>query len=188
MPAVTAAARALKLAGDPAVDGLLDAPGIEAVTARASVHLGEARRVPQLGGEVAIALDAVGGQLDVAALRGHGGQREAQRVGAVLVDHAQGVHDVALGLGHLLPLLVAHEGMDVDVVERDLLHEVEPHHHHARDPEEDDVEAGDEHAGGIEALELLGLLGPAERRERPQGGGEPGVEDVGVALKQDWSL
>ena len=35
--------------------------------------------------------------------------------------------------------------MDVDVVERHLVHEVQPDHHHPRDPEEDDVEAGDEH-------------------------------------------
>ena len=77
-----------------------------------------------------------------------------RRIEIDAVDDVQGVHDVALGLGHLLPLLVAHEGVDVDVVERDLLHEVEAHHHHARDPEEDDVEAGDEHAGGIEAREL----------------------------------
>ena len=51
--------RALDLAGDPAVDGLLDGLGIEVLLAHALVHLGEARRVPQLGREVAIALDAL---------------------------------------------------------------------------------------------------------------------------------
>ena len=38
--------------------------------------------------------------------------------------------------------------VDVDVVERHLLHEVQAHHHHAGDPEEDDVEAGDQRAVG----------------------------------------
>ena len=54
------------------------------------------------------------------------------------------IDDVALRLRHLGAGVVAHQRVDVDVVERDLLHEVEAHHHHAGDPEEDDVEAGDE--------------------------------------------
>ena len=218
MPAVTAAA---VRSTSPAIQRLTVSStflGSKPGCAHAVVHLGEARGVPELGGEVAVALHHLERELDVAPLRRHGGQREAQRVGAVgrdaggvvlarvagdavgvllvhqpvdalldqpvevdAVDDVQGVHDVALGLGHLLPALVADEGVDVDVAERDLLHEVEPHHQHARDPEEDDVEAGDEHAGRIEPLHLLGLVGPAERGERPQGGGEPGVEDVGVA-------
>ena len=65
--------------------------------------------------------------------------------------------------------------------ERHVLHEVQPHHHHPRDPEEDDVEAGDERVGRIVARELRGPVGPAQRRERPQRGGEPGVEHVLVA-------
>ena len=64
------------------------------------------------------------------------------------------------------------------------LHEVQAHHHHARDPEEDDVEAGDERAGWIKACELGRLVRPAERRERPQRRGEPGVEHVFVALEK----
>ena len=74
--------------------------------------------------------------------------------------------------------------MDVDVAERDLAAEVQAHHHHPRDPEEDDVEAGDEHVGRIEALELRRLVRPAERRERPQRRGEPGVEHVLVARER----
>ena len=42
--------------------------------------------------------------------------------------------------------------MDVDVAERDLLLEVQAHHHHPGDPEENDVEAGDQNAGRIVAL------------------------------------
>ena len=69
-------------------------------------------------------------------------------------------------------------------MERHLLHEVQAHHHHARDPEEDDVEAGDQRRRRVIALELRRLVGPAERRERPQRGGEPGVEHVLVARER----
>src|SRR5262252_2396813 len=80
-----------------------------------------------------------------------------------------------------MPALVAHERMDVDLVERHLFHKVQPHHHHAGDPKEDDVEAGDERAGRIEAFELRRLVRPPEGRERPQCGRKPSVEDILVA-------
>ncbi len=72
--------------------------------------------------------------------------------------------------------------MDIDGVEGDLIDDRKLHHHHPGDPEEDDVEAGDEDVGREVFLQLLGLLGPAERADGPEAGGEPGVEDVGVAL------
>ena len=58
------------------------------------------------------------------------------------------------------------------------------HHHHAGDPEEDDVKPGDEDGGGEVFFEFLSVLGPAEGTDGPEAGGEPGVEDVGVA--PDW--
>ena len=83
------------------------------------------------------------------------------------------------------PALVAHQGVDVDGAERHIAHEVQAHHHHAGDPEEDDVEAGDQHVGRVVALQLRRLLRPAERRERPQRRREPGVEHVGIAPQRD---
>src|SRR5581483_11092006 len=91
------------------------------------------------------------------------------------------VDDIALRLRHLLPFLIADQRMDVDVAERHVAHELEAHHDHARDPEEKDIEAGDEHRRRIEALQIFRLLRPAERRERPQARGEPGIEDVWIA-------
>ena len=76
------------LAENPAVELAANGGGIEAGDAPAAVHFGEARGVPQLGREIAIAFDAGGRELDVAALRRHRGQREAQGVGAVAVDQA----------------------------------------------------------------------------------------------------
>ena len=69
-----------------------------------------------------------------------------QRLERDAVDDVERVDDVALGLGHLLAVLVADQAGDVDVAERHVAHELQSHHHHAGDPEEDDVEAGDQHA------------------------------------------
>src|SRR5439155_27077960 len=71
--------------------------------------------------------------------------------------------------------------MDVDGAERDVTAEVQPHHHHPGDPKEDDVKACNEHVRRIIPRQLGRLLGPTERRERPQCGGEPGIEDILVA-------
>jgi hypothetical protein len=146
-----------------------------------AVHLGEAEGVPELRGEVAVAGDPLGRELQVAAHGGHRGEREAHGVGAEFVDEVERVEHVAERLRHLLALLVADEGVDIDGVEGDLVHDGELHHHHPGDPEEDDVEAGDEDGGREVFPERLGLLGPAQRADGPEAGGEPGVEDVGVA-------
>ncbi len=53
---------------------------------------------------------------------------------------------------------------------------------HPGHPEEDDVIPCDQHVGGVEVVQVLGLLRPAQGGEGPQGGGEPGVQHVGVPL------
>ena len=94
------------------------------------------------------------------------------------VDDVERVDGVALDLRHLLAVLVGDHRVQVDRPERHLLHEVQPRHHHPRDPEEDDVVPGLEQRRRVEGLELAGLVGPAQRRERPQPRREPGVEHV----------
>jgi hypothetical protein len=101
-----------------------------------------------------------------------------QLVQADAVDQVERVEDVALRLRHLVTVLVADQAGDVDLAERDVARELEAHHDHPRDPEEDDVEARDEHRGWIEGRELRRVLRPAERREWPERGGEPRVEHV----------
>ena len=134
------------------------------------VHEEEAGGVPDFVGEGAVAFGAGFVEGDVGAGRGHAGEGEADGVGAVLGDDLDGVDDVALGLGHLLAVGVADEGVDVDVAEGDgvgeraraavghgdVEHEVAAEHDHARDPEEEDVEAGDELRGGVEGGEVRG--------------------------------
>ena len=52
--------------------------------------------------------------------------------------------------------------MDVNLIERDFIHVVQPGQHHPRDPQRDDVTRGDQRAGRIEGLELFGFVGPTE--------------------------
>ena len=141
------------LADDPAVDRQLGRGRGDAVpTRRCRCAWQEARGVPQLGREVAIALDALLIELDVAALAFHRRQGEAQRVGAILVDQAERIDRIALRLGHLLALRVADQAVEVERLPRHLVHELHALHRHARIPEEQDVEAGDEHVVGVVAL------------------------------------
>ena len=144
------------------------------------MHQREAGRVPEFVDEMAVAFHPLFAHLHVAPLGGEGGQGETEGVGAVLFDDVERIDDVALGLAHLLPLFVAHQGVHVDVGEGDLLHEVDAHHHHAGDPEKKDVEAGHQHRRGIVGLEQRRLVRPAHGGKRPQGRTEPGVEDVGL--------
>ena len=60
--------------------------------------------------------------------------------------------------------------MDVDVAERHIAHELESQHNHARDPEEDDVESGHEHARGIIFVQRRGRVRPAEGGKGPESG------------------
>ena len=134
------------------------------------VHLEEAGGVPDFVGEGAVAFGAGLVEGDVGAGRGLRGQREADGVGAVLGDDLDGVDDVALGFGDLLAVGVADQGVDVDVAEGDgvgegafasvghgyVEHEVAAEHDHAGDPEEEDVEAGDELLRGVEGGEVGG--------------------------------
>jgi hypothetical protein len=83
--------------------------------------LQEARGVPQLGGEVAVALDPLLIELDVAALAFHRRQREAQRVGAIFVDQAERIDRIALRLGHFLPVRVADQAVEIERLPRHLV-------------------------------------------------------------------
>ena len=73
--------------------------------------------------------------------------------------------------------------MQVDVGERRCpVHNVQAEHHHPDDPEEQDVVAGDQHRRRVVAAQVRGVARPAERRDRPEARGEPGVEDVLVLV------
>ena len=75
--------------------------------------------------------------------------------------------------------------VDDHVGERDLAHELDPHHQHPRHPQVDDLAGGREHVAGVVALQArIVLVRPADGGKRPQRRREPRVEHVGVALER----
>ena len=171
------------LADDPAVDGGCGCGrrGLGRVPLPDAVHFGEAAGVPDLGAEVAIALDPLGREFQHAPQRGHLHHGEAQRIGAEFIDDLQGINDIAARLGHFLSLLVADKLVQVDGVEGHFVHDGQLHHHHAGDPEEQDILPGDQHIGREIARHFRGLLGPAQRADGPEARREPCVQNIGVA-------
>ena len=147
------------------------------------IHEHEARGVPQLVREISRRFDALPVEAHVVARRVARNEHEAQGVRTVLVDDLDGIDAVAERLRHLAPLAVAHETVDEYVAERDVLAELQAHHDHACDPEEDDVIARHENARRVELLELGRLLGPAHRLERPESRAEPCVEHVLILVQ-----
>ena len=137
-------------------------------------------RIPELRAEVAVALDPLHVELQHPAERGHRRIGEAQRVGTVFVDDLERVDHIAERLGHLLALGVAHQPVQIDCAEGHLTHDRQLHHHHPRDPEEQDVLPGHKDRGREIALQFRGVVGPSQCADGPEPGGEPGVEDIRI--------
>ena len=172
----------IQLREDPLV---LDLQLIERRQARfvdGQVHQHIAARVPDLVGKVAHRLALFNVEAHVVAGRVASDEVEAQRIRAKLLRHLQRIDAVAERFGHLAALVVADEAVDEDSLERLFLHLLHPGEHHAGHPEEDDVIARDHIGRRIPVFEVLRVqIGPAERGERPECRGEPGVEHVLVA-------
>ena len=148
---------------------------------------GKAQRIGAVG------LDAVfkflfgrlGNRFGLLGLHHVAGALFQQRVQADAVDQVDGVQHVALGLGHLLALAIAHQAVDVNGLEGDFTGKFQRHHDHPGDPEEDDVETRHQHAGGVEGFQLRRFLRPAEGAKCPQARAEPGVQHVFVLGQGD---
>ena len=128
----------------------------------------QSRRVPQLVAEPAVAFDAALVETHVLARHRDRGRPRAKRVGAVLVDQAARVDTCAERLRHPPPIRRLHDAVNRDVGERHILHELDAGHDHPADPEVDDLPRGAVDVGGIEGLQVVRLVRPAERRERPK--------------------
>src|SRR5690554_6236636 len=70
--------------------------------------------------------------------------------------------------------------MNVDRLARPFAGELQGQHDHPRDPEEDDVEAGNQHTGGVESCQLGSSVRPTQGGKGPQPRAEPGVEYIFV--------
>src|SRR5437763_8079815 len=93
-------------------------------------------------------------------------------------DFVEGVDPRAEALRHAPAVRRLDHRVDVDLAERYFVRELESHHHHPSDPEEDDLPRRGEERSRIERLELRGLVRPSEDGEWPERGAEPGVEHV----------
>src|SRR6185369_17561100 len=80
-------------------------------------------------------------------------------------------------------LSVAHQGMNVHLVERDFTGEFQAEHDHTRDPEKQNVEAGDQQRRRIERAQIRGVVRPSQGRKWPQSRAEPGIEHVRILLE-----
>ncbi len=116
----------------------------------------QARGVPDLVGEVAPHLDALGTEAHV-LYGAHVEQTEAGGVGAVLRDQLQRVHARAQALAHPSAVGRQDRRMDDDVAEGDLARELQAHHDHPRHPQVDDVPGGGQHRGRIELAQFRGV-------------------------------
>ena len=72
--------------------------------------------------------------------------------------------------------------MEQHVRERQVPTELDPGHDHPSDPEEQNLGSGAQSAGRVENPDILCLVRPAERAERPQPGAEPRIENIGILL------
>ncbi|MNV18634.1 hypothetical protein D3C71_1094660 [compost metagenome] len=163
---------------------------VDAAAQRRQCGKGEAQRIGAIG------RDALGELLlRVLAHRGRslglaqaGGALVEQRLQRNAVDQVHRVEHVAFGLGHLLALRVAHQAVDVHVLERHAAGEVRGHHDHPGDPEEDDVVARDQHGAGQVEVEVVGVGGalvrPAHGAEGHERGRVPGVQHVFIAAQR----
>src|SRR5699024_5438812 len=135
----------------------------------------------ELGGVVELRREVTGrlrGVLPYRKVRtrvGTTSQREAQRVSAIVAHPVHRVDAVAQGLGHLAAVLITDEAVEEDILERHLRAPVAgsrilaigltvqrgtlervregSEHHHAGDPEEQNVVAGNQHGGWVELLQ-----------------------------------
>ena len=58
------------------------------------------------------------------------------------IDQINWVQDIALGFGHFLPMFITNQASDIDFLKRNFPGELQCHHDHPSNPEEDNVEAG----------------------------------------------
>src|ERR1019366_1538916 len=97
-----------------------------------------------------------------------------------LVADLKRIDHIAFRLGHFLFLCIANHSGDVDLAKWNIAHELEARHHHAGDPEENDVVSSHQEMPGIERLQIVCLFRPAESGKRPELRTEPGIENVRI--------
>jgi len=146
------------------------------------VHEGKTSGIPDFVDEELISRNALFRHPHIAPLSGKGRQSIAKGIGSVFFYHFQGIDTVSPRFAHLFAPFITHKGMKVYIPEGNILHHIEPHHHHPGNPEEQDIEPRNEERGRIKRLQCRGVFRPAEGGKGPQGGAKPRVEDIFVLV------
>ena len=122
---------------------------------------------------------------DVIAGRSGEHKTHAHTVGAILRDKVERVRRVAERLRHLASDRVTDDTGEVNVIKRLLAYVFITGHNHTRNPEEDDVRAGDECGGGVVVVDFFvaRLKDTVEEGDRPEPAGEPCVECVRILFE-----
>ena len=152
------------------------------------IHQREAGSVPDFIGKVTGGFQTAPVETHVVAGRIAGDQHEAQGIAAILFDHLQRIDTVAQGFAHLTALLIPHQAVNEHPVKGNVLHKFHAHDQHAGHPEEDDIVAGHQYAGGIELFQDICLFRPAHDGERPQGRTEPGIQGIFILMHMTAAL
>ena len=146
------------------------------------VHQHAARRVPDLVGELTRRGQPFFRVDDIGARRSGHHKRQAHGIRTEFLVGIHRIDNVALGLRHLLPQRIADKPMNMDLAKRNITGQLQAHHHHARCPEEQNVEAGDHERRGVVSSQIHGIVRPSHGRKWPQAGAKPGVEYVRILL------
>ena len=81
-----------------------------------------------------------------------GNEHEAQSICTILVNNFQRINAIAQGFGHFATLAITNKTVDEYFFKGNILHKFHTHYEHTSNPEENDVVAGNQYAGGIELI------------------------------------
>ncbi len=110
---------------------------------------GKTGGVPDFVDKISIAFNTLFRHFHISALGCKSGQGKSECIGSKAVNNAQGIDDISGRLTHLFAFLITHQGMHINIFKGHFLHEMDTHHHHPRDPEEENIKTGNKNRCGI---------------------------------------
>ena len=93
-------------------------------------------------------------------------------------NHIHRINTVAQRLTHLTSLRIPYQTVNQYILKRTVFHAVACLESHTGNPEENDIIAGHKHVIREVTVQIIRLLRPAQRGERPQCTGEPGIQNI----------
>ena len=68
------------------------------------------------------------------------------------INDIERVKHITLGFGHFLPVGIPYQAVDIDFLERHIIHEFQAHHDHSGHPEENNVESGHQYIARVKSI------------------------------------